>query len=214
MPKFPDGINAFLSVRMPVMRIRKMRVAVRDRQVAMPVHMLASNGGCLLVVMLVVDIIGPMHMGVAVFQRCVVVRVPVVFGQMQCYSHRHQNSGRQPLKGDGFTQQANREQRAKKRRNGKVGAGAGRAKVAQANDKQRKTCAVTDKTQQACSQGNGNGWPVRATVQGQNQRQIGRASSQSFDHGNPGGIAKGHLACQIVVDGPGKTGTQYCQGRP
>ena len=149
-----------------VVCIREMRVAVGGGQMAMPVHVFAADRSRRIVVVLVMHVIGPMHMGVAVLQRCVVVRVPVVFGLMQCYSHGHQNSGRQPLKGDRFTQQANREQRAKKRRNGKVGAGAGRAKVAQANHKQCKTCAVADKTQQAGRQGNGKGWPVRGTVQG------------------------------------------------
>ena len=124
-------------MRMLMVRIRKMGVVMGDGQMAMPVRMLAAGYGCWIVFVLVVHVIDPMNMRVAVFQRLVVVRVPVPFSQMQCHSHGHQQPGRQPLNRDRFTQQANREQRAKKRRNGKVGAGAGRAKVAQANDKQR-----------------------------------------------------------------------------
>ena len=76
---------------------------------AMPMHVLAAGHRCWIVVVPVVHVIDPMNMSVAVFQRRVVVRVPMMFGQMQCYSHCHQKSSRQPLNGDGFTQQANRE---------------------------------------------------------------------------------------------------------
>ena len=90
-------------MRMLVVRIRKMGVAVGDGQMAMPVHVFATGHSRWIVVVLVMHVIDPMHMGVAVFQRGVVVRVPMMFGQMQCYSHGHQKPSHQPLNGDGFT---------------------------------------------------------------------------------------------------------------
>ena len=76
---------------------------------AMPMHVFAAGHRCWIVVVLVMHVIDPMHVGVAVFQREMMVPVPMMFGQMQCYSHCHQKTSRQPLSGDGFTQQANRE---------------------------------------------------------------------------------------------------------
>ena len=71
-----------------VVHIRRMRVGMRCRRMAVPMAVTACGHDRMRVDMVpvVVDV------GMFMFQRLVAVLVSVVFGQMQCHTHKHQKA--------------------------------------------------------------------------------------------------------------------------
>src|SRR6185437_3698910 len=76
-------------VRMPMMRIREMRVRVTQPCVPMPMGVRRSRRYGLLVQMLMVGIV---RMFVFVLERFVYVQVFVAFGDVQCNPQAHQET--------------------------------------------------------------------------------------------------------------------------
>jgi len=118
---------------MPVMQVRKMRVAVAQRRVAMPVavHSFARLAFGMVVLVMVV-------MAVAVFMlECFVdvfVRVPLA--EMQPYPPPHQGGGNQKRQRHRVAEQGYGQHGAQERRRRKIGAGARRAEVPQRQHEQ------------------------------------------------------------------------------
>ena len=78
---------ASVLVPVAVVRIQKMRMAVPQRLMAVPMRVLAFKRGFMGV--LVVAIIGGMGLRMLVLQHFMAMRVGAVFGQVQSDAHRH-----------------------------------------------------------------------------------------------------------------------------
>lgn len=111
---------------MPVMRIGKMRMRVRQRIVPMPVHVRTLDRTRMGVLMMrIVD------MFMLVLQRLVRVPVQVLFGEMQPHAGCHQCAAGQQRRRDRLVQQRDRDQRADERSGREIGTGARSAQAAQ-----------------------------------------------------------------------------------
>jgi len=105
-------------MRMLMMRIRKVRVRVLDP--GMPVHMpmrltRQDRGVMRMLMMLIVQVF------MLMFRFIMDMRMLVRLREMKPDTERHQQPGNDQRHGQGFAQYQ-RQQRAKKRRNGKIGA--------------------------------------------------------------------------------------------
>ena len=75
---------------MPMMRVREVRMAMRERLMAVPMTM-RTTGRCPLVMQMLV--MGIVDVRVRVFHRLVGVRVPMLLGQVQPDAQGHQGGG-------------------------------------------------------------------------------------------------------------------------
>ena len=107
-------------MRVSVVAVRRMRVSVPQRRVHMPmaVRLCGIDESLMWMVMVVV-----VCMTVFVAEFGVLVKVLVVFAEMQPDSEGHQGAGRDQLQGDGFAEQGDRHHGAHERRDREIGAG-------------------------------------------------------------------------------------------
>lgn len=107
-----------------VVHIRRMRVGMRCRRMAVPMAVTACGHDRMRVDMVpvVVDV------GMFMFQRLVAVLVSVVFGQMQCHTHKHQKATEHHQPSCSALSQAPRRQRPHEGRKRENRARTGRTK--------------------------------------------------------------------------------------
>jgi len=165
---------------MPVMGIREVRVAVRDRQVPVRMRMARTRRDRSFMGMVVMFVTAAVFMFVAVLKRLMDMRMLMAFSEMQPDTPRHQCTRRDQRQRQRLTQEGNRQGRAHKRRDGKVRACAGRPQVAQSKNKQCQAGPIACKTQQRGRQHDGDLGPRCA--QGKRKHQVGGARGQSFHH--------------------------------
>ena len=129
---------------MLMMRIGKVRMGVLDPGMSMPVPMRYARQDrrimsmCMLMVLI-------MYVFMLMFSFIMDMRMLMLLREMQPDTERHQQPGDYQRRRHGLTQYQG-QQRAKKRRNGKIGAGAGSPQMAQRHDKQRKTYPICQKS--------------------------------------------------------------------
>lgn len=115
-------------MRMPMVNIRKMRVAVpkRGMMMRMRVRLGAVPGKIMRVRMMLI-----VYMIMRVIHRPMQVIVAVVFRQVQPHAQRHQRGGNPKCMRRGFAEKQNRHRSPHKRCRGKIRAGACRAQAPQ-----------------------------------------------------------------------------------
>jgi hypothetical protein len=135
-------------MRMPVMRVGKMMMNVRNGIVLMPVRMSHPGTNLLVMAMVMVDIaIGSVHMVMRVRHRLVRMSVLVLLGEVHCNTKCHQEAGSDQLQRHRFSQQHDGQECAEKWCDRKIGTRARSPKIAQTHYKQNKTDAVAEKSQ-------------------------------------------------------------------
>lgn len=120
-------LHATYRVAVPMVDVREVGVLVRHClvNVAVRVRLFRVNAWRVRVlVMLVVRVL------VSVFERLVSVQMFVAFGEVKPNACSHQNARSNEKRADGFMQQPQRNQRANKRSERKIGAGARGSDVA------------------------------------------------------------------------------------
>src|SRR3954464_1967579 len=84
--------------------------------------------------------------------------------------------------------------------------------MTQSQHKQNQTETVTNKTDDAGTEHHGKSGKGAALCQ--REDEVHAPSNQALDEGNLHRICGRQLACQIIVDAPGETGTGDRQGAP
>lgn len=129
------------SMIVPMMRVREMRMRVRQWLVTVNMGVASTWSYRRLMDMVVMDIIA-MQVFVLMLERFVRVFVPVRLGQMQPDSDRHQHGSREQLQCESITERHG-QQRAKEWRDGKICARSGGAQVAQRDHEQSQADAIS-----------------------------------------------------------------------
>ena len=131
---------------MAVMCVRKVRMAMAERQVAVPMLVLHTGRNGLQMGMFMVRVIA-MRVHVVVLQRRMVVAVRMPLCQMQDDADGHQCATHQQRTRQWLTKPHHRQQGPRERCHRKVRAGARCAQVAQCQHKQHQTDPIAAKTQ-------------------------------------------------------------------
>ena len=111
-----------------MMMMVRVRFRVRHWRIVWPMHVL---------------VVFVMNMWMGVIHRLVCVLMFVSLGQVQPHACRHQSRRSEKATGDRFAEHHNRDRGADERRGREVGAGACGANVAQRQDEQHETDAVS-----------------------------------------------------------------------
>jgi hypothetical protein len=120
-----------LAVFMAMMDVRVVRMPVPKPFMPVPVRMRLCNRSFVSMAMMVV-----VDMGMLVLDWLVDVFMGMPFGQMQPDAERHQQARDDQLRSDRLAQQANRDDRAKERRDREISSSPSAAEMAQRQDKQ------------------------------------------------------------------------------
>ena len=129
-----------------MVQIRKMRMAVHERLVPVPVRMRFACRNVRVMLMLVMFIV---HVGMFVLQWLVGVQVLMSLGEMQVYPQPHQAPGREQLPGHGLRKKRHPKRRANEGRRRKVCARTRRSQVAKREHEQYEAHAVAQQTNNA-----------------------------------------------------------------
>ena len=117
---------------MAMVDVRVVRMPVPKRFMPVPVRMRLHHRSFVSVVMMMRIV----EMAVLVLDCLVQVFMGMPFGQMQPDAERHQQTRDDQLRSDRLAQEANRDDRAKERRDREISPGPSGAKMAQRQDKQ------------------------------------------------------------------------------
>ncbi len=167
----PPGM---LSMPVMVVRIREMRMRVRERRVPMRVAVPGARRDRFVMRMLVMLVV---RVRMVMGQRFMHMRMVVLLAQVQPDAEPHQRAGDQQRRRQRFAH-CQRQQRADERRDRKISAGTRGAKVAQADHEQRQAHAIGEKPEQQ------RAGQIRQRrqrgAQHESQRQIDRTGHQPF----------------------------------
>ena len=116
---------------MAMVDVRVVGMPVPKRFMPVPVRMRLRHRSFVSMTMMVV-----VDMGMLVLDRLVCMVMGMPFGQMQPDSGRHQQARNDQLRRDRLAEQANRDHRAKKRREREISPSPSAAEMAQRQDKE------------------------------------------------------------------------------
>ena len=137
-----DRTQASGLVLVTVMSVRVVRMAVKylGVSVCVTVGIVAAQG-----IIMVVAMVFVVRVPMLVFNRGVLMPVPMALGQVQPDAKRHQPRGAQKVDRHSIVHDENRNGSSDERRHGKVGAGPRRSDVAQRQHEKGQADSVTHK---------------------------------------------------------------------
>lgn len=180
-----------------VVKVREMRMAVRQARVAMPMRMQFAGWiicRMVMVMMLVVDV------RVFVLHRLMDMAVLVPFGHVEVKTKRHQNRRTEELRRYELVKHDYRHKRAHERSDREVRARPRRPDMAKREHEQHQTHAVTEESDYTGA--HDSEWRRCGGADSQGQDKVGCARHQTFQRGDLHGVCTGNFSREIVVDAP------------
>lgn len=171
------------SVKVLVMRVRKMRVCVCDGVVPVSMAMARTSRHRFVMLVHVVFVAHTVSMRVRVFERLVCMFMHMPLGQVQRHAHGHQRAAQQQCHGNRLVKQCQSHQRTEERCHGEISASAGSAEMPQSDHEQRETGSIAKKADQGRAEHRYCAWPCRA--QAHRHDEIRCARRQPLDHRDP-----------------------------